>query len=492
MAQANANGDAGTTGLLWFRGGLRLEDNACVAAALRENTRVACLYTLDDNYLRSGDIGPSRVQFLLESLHELAAAVESHGGKFIVRMTDDVPPEVISVAKAIGAGRIYANRDYLPYPIQRDNKVGELAQAEGMEFKLYDDALLVDPAIVLTEEDRPYTVFTPFKRRWEGKLNTPKRYDITPYLEHFRFAPDVASAALPTLEKYGLTLKQQIEKGGAKRAYERLGQFVERGLPLYHQNRDNAYDPESTSRLSMHIKWGTVSIRDCYRAARDLNGPGPDKWIDELAWREFYYAVMYHFPHTMHGPMLPEYSGFPWSDKTEHLEAWKAGMTGYPFVDAGMRQMNETGWMHNRLRQVAASYLCKDLLINWQEGEKYYMQMLTCGDWPSNNGGWQWVAGTGTDPRRATRIFNPKLQMERYDPQAVYVRQWVPEYGTSKYPQPIVTHEAGRDLFIERFGSTASGRDAIRAARKEEQEKNKRGTMRGQNKRGGGKQPELF
>ena len=491
MAQQDATDRPETTGLLWFRGGLRLEDNRCVYHSLRENERVVCLYTLDDNYLRSPDIGPARVQFLLESLHELHNQVMAYGGTFVVRLTNDPATEVVRVAKEVGAGRIYANRDYLPYPIQRDKKVAELAQAEGIAFQLYDEVLLVDPAIVLTEDERPYTVFSPFKRRWEGKLNTPKRLDITPYLDHFKFAPKVQSQELPTLETYGLTLKQQIETGGEKRAYQRLGEFVERGLALYHQNRDNAFDPESTSRLSMHLKWGTVSVRDCYRAARELGGPGPDKWIDELAWREFYYAILYHFPHAMHGPMLPEYSGFPWSDQTEHLDAWKAGQTGYPFVDAGMRQMNATGWMHNRLRQVTASYLCKDLLINWQEGEKYFMQQLTCGDWPANNGGWQWVAGTGTDPRRATRIFNPTLQMERYDPQAKYVKQWVPEYGTSRYPRPIVTHEVGRDRFIEAFSSTSPGREAIRAARKEEKEKTKRGTMRGQSKRSD-TQPELF
>lgn len=492
MATTN---EVNTTGLLWFRGGLRLEDNTCVYNALKENTRVVCLYTLDDNYLRSPDIGSARVQFLLESLHELREQITAYGGQFIVRLTGDVPPEVIKVAREVGAGRIYANRDYLPYPILRDKKVTELAQAEGIEFKLYDDVLLVDPAIVLTEEEKPYTVFTPFKRRWESKLNTPARYDITPYLEHFKYETKALTAELPTLEKYGLTLKQQLEKGGAMRAYQRLGEFVAKGLATYHQDRDNASSPDSTSRLSMHIKWGTVSIRDCYRAARALNGPGPDKWIDELAWREFYYGVMYHFPHTLTGPMLPEYNAFPWSDDREHLEAWKAGMTGYPFVDAGMRQLNATGWMHNRLRQVTASYLCKDLLINWQEGEKYFMQMLMCGDWPSNNGGWQWVAGSGTDPRRATRIFNPTLQRERYDPDGEYVRQWIPEYGTDKYPRPIVTHEVGRANYIEAFGSTAAGREAIRAARKEENEQLKRGTMRGQGKYGGkspGKQTELF
>lgn len=469
-----------TTGLIWFRGGLRLRDNACVYHALRDNTHVACLYVLDDTYLRGADIGAARVQFLLESLHELATEIEAHGGRLIVRRTADAPTEVVGVAKAIGAGRIYANEDYLPYPIARDRATEELAGREGIRFLRYQDLVLVPPSSVLTEEERPYSVFTPFKRRWESKLATPARYEIEPLLDRLhRFdAPNrkehVASAELPTLAEFGLSLTQQIERGGARRGYERLGEFAERGLGTYHQRRDDAHDPEGTSRLSMHLKWGTVSIRDCYRAAREMGGPGPDKWIDELAWREFYYAVAFHFPHSLTGPMLPEYRDFPWSDDAAHLEAWKAGMTGYPFVDAGMRQLNTTGWMHNRLRQVVASYLCKDLLINWQEGERYFMRMLVDGDWPSNNGGWQWVAGSGTDPRRATRIFNPTLQMERYDPQAKYVRQWVPEYGTSKYPRPIVTHEVGRANYLAAFESTAAGRAAMREQRKAEAEQVRR------------------
>ena len=457
-------------GLVWFRTGLRLQDNTALFEALRENETVVCLYVLDDNYMRGADIGAARGAFLLDSLAKLHLAIEAHGGQLIVRRTGDVPPEVVRTATEVGAGRIYVHDDYLPYPRQRDAKVRELAAAEGIALQSYRDLLLVDPARVLTEEGAPYSVFTPFKRRWEGLLNTPARYDTAPLLPRLRLPKRFPSAKLPTLEDYGLHLAQRIEEGGEKRAQERLAEFVREGLPLYHQNRDLCADLNSTSRLSMHLKWGTLSVRDCYRAARAQNGPGADKWIDELAWREFYHAVVYHFPHVLTGPMLPEYGDFPWSDNADHLAAWKAGQTGYPFVDAGMRQMNATGWMHNRLRQVVASFLCKDLGMNWQEGERYFMQMLVDGDWPANNGGWQWVAGCGTDPRRATRIFNPTLQMERYDPEAVYVRQWVPEYGTARYPSPIVSHEAGREAFLARFRDTSAGRQEARDARKEEKQ----------------------
>ena len=461
------------TGLVWFRTGLRLQDNAALFAALNQNEQVYCMYALDDHYLRNSDIGAARVSFLLESLGELSRQLEKHGGKLILRLSSDIPAEVVRVAKEVSASRIYVNEDYLPYPIERDRRVAELAGAEGVELKSYRDILLVHPAKVLTEEGRPYSVFTPFKRRWESLLQTPDRYPIEPLLHKLASKPSLKSAEIPSISDYGLALKQQIEPGGEARAYNRLEEFTRLGMAKYHQRRDIASDPNSTSRLSMHLKWGTVSIRDCYREARKQGGPGAEKWIDELAWREFYHSILFHFPHSLTGPMLPEYADFPWEYNDDHLSAWKSGMTGYPFVDAGMRQLNETGWMHNRLRQVVASYLCKNLLINWQEGEKYFMQQLTDGDWPANNGGWQWVSGSGTDPRRATRIFNPILQMERYDPEAEYVRQWIPEFGTSRYPEPIVTHEAGRRNYLEVFASTSAGRLAQREARKEEEERNR-------------------
>lgn len=464
-----------TIALVWLRTQLRLADNTCLYHALNENETVYLLYVLDDTYMKGEDIGAARGHFLLESLKELQATVETYGGQLIVRrVKSEVPQEVVRVMKEVGAARLYHNRDYLPYPLARDARTKELADAEGIEVRTYQDALLVEPHRILTEEGRPYSVFTPFKRRWESLLDTPERYKIEELLPRLKVAKRAPSAGIPALSEYGLTLTQSVETPGEKQAVFRLEHFVNAGLPTYHQQRDNMSNPDGTSRLSPHLKWGTISLRECYRQAREQNGPGADKWIDELAWREFFYSIMFHFPHVLTGPMLPEYNAFPWSDDTEHLEAWKAGQTGYPLVDAGMRQLNATGWMHNRLRQVTASYLCKDLRINWQEGERYFMQKLTCGDWPSNNGGWQWVAGTGTDPRRATRIFNPILQQERYDPQMEFVRQWVPEIGTSKYPKPIVAHAEGIANFMKAFADTATAREVMRTERREEAERHRK------------------
>jgi len=381
----------------------------------------------------------------------LGESLERLGGQLIVRRTSDAPEEVLRVAHEVDAGCIYFNEDYLPYPLQRDQRVQSLAEAQRRVVKSYTDTLLVHPQNIKTEQDNPYSVFTPFKRRWSSLVTVSEPYPIEPLLSHLRVPMRIPSHSLPSLSDFGLTLTQSLPPVGEENALRKLKQFVSTGMPAYHQKRDFAADPDGTSRLSVYLKWGSLSIRDCYREAKALGGDGAEKWIDELAWREFCYAVAYHFPYVLEGNMRSEYDAFEWDSNPHRLSAWKEGLTGYPFVDAGMRQLNATGWMHNRLRQVTASYLCKNLCIHWQEGERYFMQQLVDGDWACNNGGWQWVAGTGTDPRRATRIFNPVLQQEKYDPDFEYIRQWVPEYGTSRYPKPIVLHEDGRDEYLRRY-----------------------------------------
>ncbi len=448
-----------STALVWFRGGLRLRDNSCLYEALNANNRVYCCFMLDDFYMRGGDIGAARAAFLLSTLRVLAQDLASQGGGLILRYTQHPPEECARLAQILGAGRVYANRDYMPYPIARDIRTQELLAQQRQEFILCDDQLAVRPELVKTDVGTPYTVFTPFKRRWETQLLQVDLKDVQPLLQRLAPPPPNLSQPIPDLAEFGLVLNQDIESAGEHAAQRRLSEFLKTGLARYDQHRDVAAMPTSTSRLSPHLKWGTISIRECIRTALSNDGPGARKWIDELAWREFYYHVGYHFPHVYEGPMLKEYSDFPWLNNPDHLELWKQGRTGYPFVDAGMRQLNTTGWMHNRLRQVTASYLCKDLCLDWRLGEQYFMQMLTDGDWPSNNGGWQWVAGCGTDPRRATRIFNPTLQQQRYDPDFEYIKTWVPEWGTASYPAtPIVEHSDGRRRYLQLFNETAGAR----------------------------------
>lgn len=448
-----------TTGLVWFRGGLRLRDNTALTQALIENEQVFCLYVLDDAYLRAPDIGTARLSFLFDSLRDLSEDLARAGGQLLLRQSPEVPEEVLRVAQELGAGRIYFNEDYLPYPRQRDANLRSQALSIGIEVCSYPDLLLVPPTEVFTEKGTPYTVFTPFKRRWLTTLKILPQQSLDPLLPKLKSAPNSYTRPIPTLKDYGLHRTQNLPLVGEKVAQQRLAQFLRDDLPTYHESRNVVANPNGTSRLSVYLKWGTLSIRDCYREALRVGGAGAEKWIDELAWREFFYSVAYHFPKSLEEGMIPLYREFEWSGNREHLEAWKAGQTGYPFVDAGMRQLNATGWMHNRLRQVTASYLCKDLCIHWQEGERYFMQNLVDGDWANNSGGWQWVAGAGTDPRRATRIFNPTLQQEKYDPEAQFVREWVPEYGTSRYPTPIVSHEEGRAEYLRRYAKLR-GREA--------------------------------
>ncbi len=454
-----------TKALVWFRGGLRIRDNSCLYEALKANTQVYCCYILDDFYMRGGDIGAARASFLLDTLTILSEDLQHRGGGLIIRRAQQIPEECAMLAHTLGVGRVYANRDYMPYPMERDKKLSNLLESDGRKLILCDDQLAVPPEIVKTDAGNPYTVFTPFKRKWEALLQLIEPKSPEPYFYKLAPAPSNISEPLPTLSDFGLVLTQQIEPAGEHAAQTRLEQFVELGINRYHEERDLAYLPTSTSRLSPHLKWGTLSVRDCIRAAQHHDAPGAIKWLDELAWREFYYHVGFHFPHVYTGPMLREYSDFPWSNNTEHFELWKQGKTGYPFVDAGMRQLNATGWMHNRLRQVTASYLCKDLCISWQMGERYFMQMLTDGDWPSNNGGWQWVAGCGTDPRRATRIFNPVLQQQRYDPNYLYIKEWIPEWGTSAYPiMPVVEHSEGRRRYMQLFNESSAARSDARGS----------------------------
>ncbi len=453
-----------TTALVWFRGGLRLRDNRCLYEALKANTKVYCCFILDDFYMRGRDIGPARAAFLLDTLAVLENDLTAAGSGLILRYATDIPGECAKLAQTLGAGRVYAHRDYLPYPIARDHKVAQLLQADGRDLVLLDDQLAVPPEDVKTEAGTPYTVFTPFKRRWESTLKFEPLMETTGLFHHLAPVPPGLAQPIPVLADFGLTLRQTIETAGEHAAQQTLHKFASLGLNGYNENRDIAALGNSTSRLSVHLKWGTISIRDCVRTALANGAAGALKWLDELAWRDFYYHIGFHFPHVYNGPMLREYSDFPWIDTPEHFDRWKEGRTGYPFVDAGMRQLNATGWMHNRLRQVTASYLCKDLCVDWQRGEQYFMEMLTDGDWPSNNGGWQWVAGCGTDPRRATRIFNPVLQQQRYDPDFAYVKQWVPEWGTSSYPTvPVVEHAEGRRRYLQIFGETAGARLQIRA-----------------------------
>ena len=488
----------------WFRRDLRVTDNTALYAAVRENNGdVLPVFIFDDALLRGKDIAPARVQFMLDSLKVLDAQLRQRGGQLIVRR-GDVQAELLKLAQETNASAVYFNRDYTPAARARDEQVTQTLQANGCAAKTYKDLVLHEGDELLTGTGKPYTVFTPYKKSW---LNAPKQVlDVSPWrLQLKETGPTpIVNLALPTLTELGFTLTQQVPKAGELVAQAMLKVFAE-GERLQRYNVDRDFPGiDGTSQLSPHLRFGTLSPRQCYFIAQtntnivipsrqqlspqssDPKKTGGDAWISELIWREFYMQVLYHFPQANHGNFNKAYDAVQWGSgkpalDEAHFKAWCAGQTGYPIVDAAMRQLNQTGWMHNRLRMIVASFLTKDLLIEWWKGESYFMQKLVDGDPASNNGGWQWAASTGTDAQPYFRIFNPKLQSERFDAKGDFIRKWVPELARvpveyihepgampnmlqikcncvvgHNYPAPIVDHAKQKDEILARFKAAKS------------------------------------
>ncbi|MBY0277119.1 DNA photolyase family protein [Candidatus Binatia bacterium] len=437
--------------LHWFRRDLRVEDNTALFAASRRADLVVPLFVLDDHLLRAPDLGAPRVAFLLDSLHALARDLEQAGSRLVLRRGDPLD-EVLHVARALGAEAIFVNDDYAPYGRRRDAAVRAAAEAAGIAFHGHADLVLVQPDACVKDDGKPYTVFTPFARRWRA-VEKPAPVPA-PTLRPLPagLARKAASAPLPaTSAELGLPLEAQIEPGGARQAQYRLAAFLHEHVLSYRSTRDvPALD--ATSHLSPHLKFGTISPRTVYaRVAEAIGSPqlaqlDPQKpgraldaasarrlseagtFLNELCWREFYQAILFHFPHVARGAFQEGFRGFRWPESDERLiAAWRDGRTGFPIVDAAMRQLAATGWMHNRLRMVVAMFLTKTLLVDYRTGERIFMQRLVDGDLAANNGGWQWSASTGTDAAPYFRIFNPLSQAKKFDPDGEFVRRWVPE-----------------------------------------------------------------
>ena len=440
------------TALMWFRRDLRLQDNTALHQALRENERVLGVFVLDDAILKARDIGAARAAFLFRSLGVLGEEFAKHGGRLLLRRGGPPDRELRTLAALTGVSSLYFNKDYTPYSTDRDERVTAAMDASGVSVHAFDDALIVPPQGVVDARDgSPFQTYTPFKRVWDTRLRVGAGLDIAPYAARLKVGDAPASAPMPTLEEYGLTLTQTIPEAGEAAAQARLTEFAARSLHVYADNRDNTADEASTSSLSVHLKYGTLSARDCWRAADTVGGAGGRKWQDELAWRDFFNTLLWHHPTMLQKAIQPALAAMRFDHNDGFLERWKTGTTGYPYVDAGIRQMLALGWMHNRTRQVAASFLCKDLLLDWRLGAEYYMQELVDGDWASNYGGWQWTAGTAPDPNGNFRVFNPVAQQRRYDPELTYCRRWIPELDTREYPRPIVNHAEAGEEFIRRF-----------------------------------------
>jgi deoxyribodipyrimidine photo-lyase len=414
--------------LHWFRKDLRLDDNTALSEAAREaGGDVVPFYASEPAILGRDDIAATRVRFVLEALAGLAARIEAAGSRLALDHGEAVET-VVRAARAAGAGAVSWNDEYEPALRRRDDAVEAALRGAGIGVRRFHDRLLVPPGEVLTTTGTPFTVYTPFRRACETLPVSWPLPATTRFATHALPTPPLA-----TLDRLGFE-EPASERwpGGETAARGRLERFVGHGLPRYASHRDVPAEP-AVSRLSADLKFGTLSVRTVVRAvqAAARAGAAPreavDKFVAELRWRDFYAHVLWHFPHVEHGCFRREYDAIAWLGDPAHLARWIAGATGYPLVDAGMRELIATGFVHNRVRMVVASFLTKDLLLDWRLGERHFMKHLIDGDLASNNGGWQWAAGTGTDAQPYFRIFNPVLQGEKFDPGGAYVRRWVPE-----------------------------------------------------------------
>lgn len=402
----------------WARRDLRLIDNAALSAALAEGFSVLPVFVLDPHLLaRPAD---RRKAFLFNGLRRLRQDLQDRGSDLLVRQGD--PVEVLAgILAESGAVRIFAEEDYSPYARRRDSQI-----AKSLPLELTLGLTVHHPAVLLKTDGKPYTVFTPFSRLWKA----------------LPFPSSPPQQAPRSLGKCPRLQGEPIPEGGPppgfpaseQEANLRLSAFLRERIESYAENRDRL-DLAGTSRLSPYLRFGMISARRTawltYQRLHSTDEPaarrGAETFLNELIWREFYNAILYHFPHVLKTAFQAAYRNIPWRESPADLSAWQEGRTGVPVVDACIRQLNSTGWMHNRGRMIAASYLVKDLLIDWREGESWFMRQLIDGDPAANNGGWQWTAGTGTDAAPYFRIFNPVSQAKRCDPQGAFVRRWLPE-----------------------------------------------------------------
>jgi deoxyribodipyrimidine photo-lyase len=459
--------------LHWFRSDLRLSDNRALAAAAARAEEIALAFVLDPVLLSSPRTGAPRLRFLRGCLEDLAAELRRRGHRLLVR-SGDPAVEIPRLLRETGARLLTLGRDYGPYAVRRDRRVAAAAERAGARVLAVKDRVIFESDEIRTRSGGPFRVYTPYRRAWERRLGEAPEDPGGP----LRLPPPVrgaAAGALPSLASLGVADDPTLlPTPGARAARRRLARFVEHGLRDYAQRRDLPAE-DGTSRLSPYLRLGVISMRSCLAAARAAAALDPAcargarSWISELVWREFYHAILAEHPRVLERSFRTEFDDLDWEQDPEGFAAWCDGRTGYPFVDAGMRQLRETGWMHNRARMVAASFLTKDLLVDWRAGERFFMQHLVDGDPASNNGGWQWAASTGTDAQPWFRIFNPVTQGERFDPDGRYVRRFVPElagvpdrflhrpwespHPPRDYPPPCVDHAARRRLALERFAS---------------------------------------
>ncbi|MFK8055545.1 MAG: deoxyribodipyrimidine photo-lyase [Saprospiraceae bacterium] len=438
--------------IFWFRRDLRLNDNAGLHAALKAGLPVLPLFIFDRDILdKLDDKSDARVTFLQRRVANLQKELAALGAPMEVRY--GTPIEIWKeLAAEHTIKKVFCNRDYEPYAISRDKDVARLLKAKGASFHTRKDHVIFEEKEVQKKAGGTYTVFTPYSRTWKAKLDERISVDANgePVSYFFKAYPTEAyfSAFAKTGKQLSGTPAPSLQEMGFDES------LIELPIPEAEDELIRKYDEqrdfpaiEGTSRLGLHFRHGTISIRQWARRAQGLN----QTFLSELIWRDFYSQVMQAYPHVVNQSFRKAYDEIPWVNDEGHFEKWCAGKTGYPMVDAGMRELNATGFMHNRVRMVVASFLTKHLLTDWRWGELYFAKKLLDFDLASNNGGWQWAAGTGTDAAPYFRVFNPESQLKKFDKKLEYVMHWVPEYGTTNYPDPIVEHKWARQRALDTY-----------------------------------------
>jgi deoxyribodipyrimidine photo-lyase len=469
--------------IVWLRRDLRVHDNAALHAACRRARRVVPLFVFDDAILRRDDTGAARVAFLVDALHVLDKNLQKRGGRLIVRR-GQARDQVMRAVKEFNADAVFFQREHEPYGRARDEQVTRALQEAGKVCESFPGLALFEPEEIVSGGGTPYTVFGPFKKVWFSK----PAEEPCPAPAHVPVPPDAHSEPLPTADGLRFHTEQRFACGGEDTGQALLREFLKKKVAAYDTQRD-MLAVDGTSYLSRHLHLGTLGVRAVVAAVRRAGQdrphggergehapePGHSGFLTEIAWHDFYLHILHHFPHVAEGAFKPQFDALRWENDEALFAAWREGRTGYPVVDAAMRQLNAGAWMHNRGRMIVASFLTKDLLIDWRWGETYFMQQLVDGDQAANNGGWQWAAGTGTDPQPFFRIFNPTLQGKKFDPDGAYVRRWVQELarvpekvihepwrlseaerealGCSGYPKPVVDHAARRAQALVMYGA---------------------------------------
>lgn len=421
--------------LFWFRRDLRLEDNTALYYSLQQEENVLPLFIFDQNILEKlEDKDDARVGFIHDQLSRLKSELEDKGSSLLVKIGK--PIEIFGeLIKDYDLQAVYTNRDYEPYAKERDQAVEKLLKEHEIDFYSFKDQMIFEPGEVLNGSGEFYKVFTPYSKVWLEKFNKQNIEELSYF--HWKNLNQTQALQLPSLEKVGFT-RSEIKIPPRQTDAE---------IIAHYDKTRNFPAKAGTSRLGIHLRFGTISIRNLALKAAKLN----DTYLNELIWREFYMTILAYNPQVVDSAFKPAYDQIPWRNNEQEFKAWCEGKTGYPIVDAGMRELNTTGYMHNRVRMIVASFLTKHLLIDWRWGEAYFTRKLLDFELASNNGGWQWAAGTGTDAQPYFRVFNPESQTEKFDKDREYIKKWIPELNSKEYPKPIVDHKFARQRALDTY-----------------------------------------